>query len=207
MEKIIRNELLGYIIPSFSNEDLGNFSLTSTGCRELAIGEISRRALENKSWFEAVVVLNKKICSSVGIDTNPLIKKVQNLIDSFETNSPNFFSDAFTEKIWKFTMQELENLGHVGNGINFVRFCSGLRVDEKKPTLILHCITILEKYGIEKKDVSGDYPAIEIDTSYPTLSVGNLACLAIAQKKLTSTKQELLNTPECYLFFPLALHK
>ena len=72
MEKVIRNELLGYIIPSLSIEDLGNFSLTSIGCRELAIGEISKKALKYKVTFEAIFILNEKICGTIDLKIDPI---------------------------------------------------------------------------------------------------------------------------------------
>ena len=95
------------------------------------------------------------------------------------------------------TTKGLKDLNSAEKSISFYR---DLRMDEKNPELISNAIKILKTYELGKKDIYGPYPYIEIDTSYSTLSVGNLACFSISKQQLASAKQELLTMGQ--FFYP-----
>lgn len=165
-------------IPSvIADKDLISISSTSKALRIVFMKEIERRAFEKINYFKATFYICQKL-DLVLLDnaSKAISEKIYSHVVNFEKNIPLSYFSSITlyDEAEAFTEKRFETLDE---GKKTAGFCSLFREMHTDPKINHAYQEILEK-RIQFAE------RILIDSSDPTLSIGNFSLFSIIQKQL-----------------------
>lgn len=173
----IHDALLSTVVPSLENQDLACFAFTSKGVKALCLPEILKRSNECRNWLNAIFFLDRKVCSYLEKQSEPILQRVQAILLRFIENSEFTFlsSISFEEAAWQSLKRGLDIIEWQEK---FCLFCRDLEAGQENEMIIQASIRLLEKHPA----ATSRY--IYLDVNQSDLSLGNLVSFSLAKKTL-----------------------